>query len=214
MNIKIKSVTTMLVVVLAFIGLCSGILVYQHLYSKKAIDTHLFHGTYLETPRALNAFNLMGIDQKPFNNQSLVGHWTVIFFGFTQCGYVCPTTMAELGKMYRILEKKGIKNLPQMVMISVDPQRDTLDKLKHYVTSFHPSFYGARGEPEAIKAMAQEMGVAYEKVINKDPAHPEQYDIQHSGTLMLFNPEGRLQAFFTTPHDADLLAQDYLLLIA
>lgn len=199
---------------LAFAGLCSGIFISQHLSSKKKIDVAAFHGTYLEHPRVVNPFHLTGIDQKRFDNSSLQGQWTLVFFGFTQCGYLCPTTMAELNKMYRILEKKGIKDLPHVIMITIDPKRDSLAQLGHYVTAFNPSFYGARGEESSIKRMTREMGIAYAKVLDKNSKDKEHYDVQHSGAVILFNPEGALNAFFTTPHNAALLAKDYSMLVS
>lgn len=214
MSLKAKSVTFTVVVLLALAGLFSGIFVGQHFHFKKKIDVSTFHGTYLENPRTVNRFSLEGVDEKSFDNKSLKGKWTLMFFGFTNCGYVCPTTMAELAKMYRTLEDKGVKNLPRIVMISIDPERDTPEKLRGYVTSFHPNFYGARGDEESIKSMTREMGIAYAKVIEKGSNDATNYDIQHSGALMLFNPNGELNAFFTTPHHADLLAKDYLLLVS
>ncbi|KTD67758.1 MULTISPECIES: SCO family protein [Legionella] len=214
MSLKAKSVTFTVVVLLALAGLFSGIFVGQHFHFKKKIDVSTFHGTYLENPRTVNRFSLEGVDEKSFDNKSLKGKWTLMFFGFTNCGYVCPTTMAELAKMYRTLEDKGVKNLPRIVMISIDPERDTPEKLRAYVTSFHPNFYGARGDEESIKSMTREMGIAYAKVIEKGSNDATNYDIQHSGALMLFNPNGELNAFFTTPHHADLLAKDYLLLVS
>ncbi|MCE0724811.1 MULTISPECIES: SCO family protein [Legionella] len=213
MSLKAKSVTFTVVVLLALAGLFSGIFVGQHVHFKKKIDVSTFHGTYLENPRPVNRFSLTGIDAKSFDNNSLKGKWTVMFFGFTNCGYVCPTTMAELTKMYHLLEDKGVKNLPRIVMISIDPERDHQEKLASYVTSFHPDFYGARGDEESIKSMTREMGIAYAKVI-ENGNDSTNYDIQHSGALMLFNPQGKLNAFFTTPHHADLLAKDYLLLVS
>ncbi len=214
MGMNIKGVTLTVAILLSLAGLLVGAFLSQHFFFKKKIDVAAFHGTYLENPRTVNQFNLTGIDQKPFDNSSLQGRWTLVFFGFTNCGYLCPTTLAEISKMYKILEEKRIKNLPHVVMISLDPERDTLDKLGHYVTSFHSSFYGARGDEESIKLMAREMGIAYGKVAYKDSKDPKGYDVQHSGALMLFNPQGELNAFFTTPHHADLLAKDYLLLVS
>lgn len=212
MSLKAKSVTFTVVVLLALAGLFSGIFVGQHIHFKKKIDTSTFNGTYLENPRQVNQFSLTGIDEKSFNNKNLKANWTLMFFGFTSCGYVCPTTMAELSKMYRLLEEKGVKNLPRIVMVSIDPERDSPEKLRNYVTSFHPAFYGALGEEDSIKSMTREMGIAYAKVIEKGTNDPNNYDIQHSGALMLFNPNGELNAFFTSPHHADLLAKDYMLL--
>lgn len=214
MSLKIKGVTLTVTILLALAALFAGIYVSQHMHFKKKIDVAQFHGTYLENPRTVNQFSLTGIDNKPFENDSLQGQWTLIFFGFTNCGYLCPTTMAELGKMYRILEQKDVKNLPHIVMISIDPERDTLEKLAPYVKAFHSSFYGARGDEESIKAMTREMGIAYAKIINTDSSNNQSYDMQHSGAVMLFNPQGELNAFFTTPHHADLLAKDYMLLVS
>lgn len=214
MSGKAKGITKTVVILLALAGLFTGIFVSQHLHYKKKVDVAQFHGTYLENPRTVNQFDLTGTDQKSFDNASLQGQWTLVFFGFTNCGYLCPTTMAELGKMYRILEEKGVKNLPKVVMISIDPDRDSLNKLGDYVKSFNTSFYGARGEEAAVKSMTREMGIAYAKVINKDSDDPQNYDVQHSGAVMLFNPQGELNAFFTTPHHADLLAKDYMLLVS
>lgn len=214
MSAKRNGVNTTVAVLLAIGALFTGLFVSQHLYSKKKIDVAQFHGTYLENPRAVNHFALTGTDNQAFTNASLKGHWTLVFFGFTNCGYVCPTTMAELGKMYRILQDKLVKDLPQVVMVSIDPERDNVEKLGAYVNSFQAGFYGARGNEQDIKAMTREMGIAYAKVANKDSSDQQNYDIQHSGAIMLFNPQGELNAFFTTPHHADLLAKDYMLLVS
>lgn len=214
MNLKTKGITFTVVILLALAGLFSGIFVGQHMHFKKKINIAKFHGTYLENPRTVNQFRLVGIDQKTFDNSSLQGKWTVMFFGFSNCGYVCPTTMAELSKMYRILENKGVKELPNVVMVSIDPERDDQEKLRSYVTSFHPKFYGVLGDEASIKAMTREMGIAYAKILDKNNSDPKNYDMQHSGALMLFNPQGELNAFFTTPHHADLLVKDYMQLIS
>lgn len=205
---------------LTIVGICAlmalflGFFISQHLYWKKGIETSKFHGTILEKPRDVAAFELTGIDNRPFNNDSLHGRWTIMFFGFTNCGSICPTTMAELGKMYRVLEEKDAKVLPQVVMVSLDPERDSADKLNHYVKVFDRHFYGARGEEDAVKLMAHEMGVAYAKIALQGNGDAENYEIEHTGTLMLFNPKGQLSAFFTMPHKAALLASDYLLLVS
>ncbi len=214
MNLKKKRITLTVCILLGIIGLLSGVFVSQHLDFHKKINVADFHGTYLEHPRTINQFSLLGTDQKPFDNNSLQGQWTMVFFGFTNCGYLCPTTMAELGKMHRILEAKGISKLPHVVMISIDPERDTFEKLGSYVTAFNPTFYGARGADESVKLMTREMGIAYGKIANRDSTDPQNYDVQHSGAVMLFNPHGELNAFFTTPHHAELLAKDYMLLVS
>jgi len=212
MSAKNNRIALTVVVLLAFAALVTGVFVSQHMHSSKTIDRTQFHGTLLDEPREVASFELTGTDSKPFNNQSLKDQWTMVFFGFTNCGYLCPTTMAELAKTYRLLEQNGVNPLPNIVMISIDPERDTLEKLKQYSTSFDPHFSGARGDEAVVKGMTHEMGVAYMKVTTPS-ADPANYDIQHSGAVMLFNPQGQLTAFFTTPHQADLLAKDYELLV-
>ena len=211
---KKKRLSLTIVGLVALVALSAGLFVSQHLHGKKTIDASQFNGTLLEAPRAIHPFSLTGIDHKTFDNTRLQGSWTMVFFGFTHCGYMCPTTMAELGKMYRLLEEKGVKPLPQVVMISVDPARDKLSKLGHYVKAFDAHFYGAKGPEKAIKGMTQELGIAYLKVMRKDTDDTRNYDIEHTGSVMLFNPNGELVAFFTSPHDAKLLAKDYMLLVA
>lgn len=196
-------------VLLAFVALMGGLFVSQQMPGHKKLDVTAFHGTVLQDPRQIDSFSLTGTHNKVFNNESLQGKWTMIFFGFTQCGYLCPTTMAELAKTYRTLEEKGVKPLPEVVMVSIDPDRDSLTKLSNYVTSFNPHFRGARGDEASIKKMTHELGVAYVKVTSPGAVTTDNYDIQHSGAVMLFNPHGQLVAFFTSPHQADLLAQDY-----
>jgi protein SCO1/2 len=214
MSAKAKGVGTTVAILLALGALFTGLFVSQHLHTEKQFDVTQFNGTYLDSSRAVNTFALTGIDDKVFNNSSLKGQWTLMFFGFTSCATLCPTTLAELAKMYRILEHKKIKQLPNVVMVSIDPERDTLDKLSQYMSAFHSNFYAARGPEDDVKAMTTEMGIAYEKVANGDANSPNNYDVQHSGTVMLFNPQGELTAFFTTPHHADLLAKDYILLVS
>ena len=206
-------ITLTIAVLLAFAALITGLFVSQYVTRKNKIDISKFHGTLLKKPREIEQFSLTGIDNVPFDNHSLQGKWTIAFFGFTNCGYVCPTTLAELAKMYRILEDKKVKPLPQIVFISVDPDRDTLEKLGKYAKSFNPHFYAARGEDSVVSKMTHEMGIAYGKLIPSASKDPNNYDVQHSGALILFNPQGELDAFFTTPHHAELLAEDYQLLI-
>ena len=188
-------------------------------YSKRAATIKqkeaqaAFHGTLLNAPRPAPAFALTGTDGEPFSQSSLKKHWTMMFFGFTRCGFVCPTTMAELAKMYRILEGEHVSPLPHVVMVSIDPERDDLAQLRKYVKAFHPSFDGARGSDEMTHAMTKALGVAYAKIA-KDPNAPAtEDDIEHTGAVMMFNPEGDLAAFFTTPHQAKNLADDYRLVL-
>lgn len=208
MSDKKNRVTITVVLLLAIVGLILGLFVSQYVHRVHPMDTSKFHGTWLDKPRSLSAFHLIKTDKTSFDNASLLHHWTMMFFGFTTCSSICPVTMDELSKMVRLLEKNGVKPLPQVVLVSLDPGTDSLEKLKGYVTAFNPDFFGARGESDAaIKTMAKEIGIAYTKVSSSD--NGQRYTIDHTGTIMLFDPEGNLTAFFTMPHHAKQLAEDY-----
>jgi len=208
-----KRITITVLSLLGVIALMVGLYAHQFMNTTKHIDTDKFQGTFLDKPREVVAFSIAGTDNQPFDNQKLKGHWTYIFFGFTNCGYLCPTTMAELGKMYRLIENKGSEPMPEVVMISIDPEKDSLVKLGQYVKSFDRHFLGARGDEKTVSALSSSFGVTFEKLASKTK-DASQYDFQHSGTILLINPQGKLQAFFTMPHQAKLLADDYLLLIS
>ena len=200
-----RRITTTVIALVAIAALFAGIFVAQHVKSAEPVQ---IHGTLLNQPRDVQSFALTGMDQQKFDNASLKGKWTMVFFGFTNCGSICPTTMAELAKMYTILQENHVKEMPRVVMISIDPNRDSLEKLKTYVAAFNPNFYGARGSEESIQSMTHELGVAYARIALKGE-DPEKYEMEHTGTVMLFNPEGHLTAFFTMPHQASFLAEAY-----
>jgi protein SCO1/2 len=188
---------------LGAIFLCLGIYSFDH-YHK---DPTIFHGTLLETPRNIPGFALVGTDGQPYTQASLHGQWTLMFFGFTHCGSICPVTMAKLAKMVQELEEKHTHPLPKVVFITLDPEQDSLDRLAHYVHSFKANFFAARGSTQQIDAMTYALGIAYMQASKSQP-------LEHSGTLMLFNPEGQLAAFFTPPHSIKDLVADYQWLIS
>lgn len=199
-----NGVTYTVIALLGLIALVLGVFFAAHLKTEALSGD--FYGTKLNQPRTLASFDFEGIDGKVFNNASLNGQWTMFFFGFTHCSSVCPTTMAELSKMMYLLRAKKASTLPRVVMISIDPARDKAANLARYVRAFDSDFYGARAKPEALLAMTQALGIAYEKVDNGNSADT----FQHSGTITLINPQGEVVAFFTPPLDAKHLAHDFL----
>ena len=193
LNTHIMMCCFVLVILLAIIGL-----------AQQSRSVSSFHGTQLSEPQTPQPFNLIGMDGKPFNEQFLLNRWTLVFFGFTQCQAICPTTMTELARMIKQLEQSKTQHMPQVVMISLDPTQDSLVKLAHFVTAFNPSFYGATGDVAQIRALTQSLGIAYQANAKT---------IDHSGALILFNPEGKIIAYFTPPHDALTLARDFRFLL-
>lgn len=209
----IKMIKLGIAISLLVLGALSAALYTKNKASYNVTLREKFHGTLLTQPRDIPSFLLTDTNGVPFSQNNLKDRWTMMFFGFTRCGFLCPTTMKELGKMYRRLEGHHVSSMPHVVMISIDPERDSLDQLKNYVKAFHPSFDGAAGSEEMTHALTKSLGVAYAK-IKADPHSPAKTDdIEHTGAIMLFNPSGQLAAFFTTPHLAEDMADDFELLL-
>ena len=122
--------------------------------------------------------------------------WTLIFFGFTHCPDICPTTMAELAELKSQLAGTEASDA-RVVMVSVDPARDTPDRLAQYVPYFHPDFIGVTGEFAEILSVAQRLNAPFRKVSEPDGG----YQMEHSANVMLMNPRGDYHGFFRAPLD-------------
>lgn len=137
------------------------------------------------------------------------GKVTVVFFAFTNCPDVCPTTLAELAEAKRSLGKDGDRL--QVVLVTVDPERDTPDILKAYVSSFDPSFVALRGTPEQTQAVAKDFKVFYAKVPNKEGTG---YSVDHTAGSYIFDTKGRARLFMRYGAGAKALAADIKRLLA
>ena len=131
------------------------------------------------------------------------GKVTVVFFGYTQCPDVCPTTMAELAQIRALMGKDGDKL--QTVFVTIDPERDTAAILKAYVANFGPGVVALRGNAEQTAAAAKEFKVFYAKVGGKSPGS---YTMDHSAASFVFDPQGRVRLFVPYGGDPKVLAAD------
>ena len=156
-------------------------------------------------PRVLPAFSLLRPDGTRFDREALLGHYTFVFFGYTNCPDLCPTTLTTLAAALRQLGDLPARELPAVVMVSVDPARDTPEVLGRYVPHFHPSFTGATGSDEAVSAFASALGAAFQR----HPPVEGSYAVDHTAALFLIDPSARVLALFPTPHVADTIAADY-----
>jgi protein SCO1 len=190
----------------AALSLLFGAWVRYNQISPAEAPLEIENGTVLPTPREIEPFQLVNAQAKPFTNSSLNGHWSVLFFGFTQCPQMCPTTLAVLNETYQLLESKKTAPLPEVVFISVDPDRDTPAAIAKYIASFNKNFLGATGNKEELKRLTAQLNILYMKVEKPNAENPMAYQIDHSGTLLLVNPEGKLLALFSAPHTAEGLA--------
>lgn len=154
----------------------------------------------LDRPRIFSDFELIDHRGEVFNIARFQDTWTMVFFGFTHCPDICPTTLAVLNETYSKL-KESEKEKLQVVMISLDPERDTVETLAEYVPYFNDQFIGVTGNKHLIRRLTAEINIAYNKV----PLEADDYTIDHSTQLVLINPKGHYHGFFKAPHSETML---------
>jgi protein SCO1/2 len=164
--------------------------------------------TLLPELRPLPPFSLVDQQGRTYDNRRLLGHWTLLNFGYTHCPDICPTSLAMLAQMKAQLQTIGMRTPYEIGFVSVDPERDTPQRLAEYVAFFDPEFLGISGTPSAIGALTGPLGILYRKVVTEGSAMD--YVVDHSATMILVDPQGRYRALFSPPHDAAIMAQDIL----
>lgn len=167
----------------------------------------LQHGTAFPKAMPLKAFELIDDDNTAFTNKDLEGQWSLLFFGFTNCAMVCPTTMSKLNEAIQILKKTDADQIPRVIFISVDPDRDTPAAIKKYVASFNKTFEGATGSKANLAALTKNLGVMYAKA---QKSGEKDYQLNHSSMIIVINPRGKWAGILTPPFDARVMAEDII----
>jgi protein SCO1/2 len=150
--------------------------------------------TRIDDARPLPDFRLDS-PRGPLTRAWLQGRWTVLFFGYTHCPDVCPTALALMADVNRQLERS---QRPQVLFVSVDPQRDTTALLAEYVPAFDPDFLGATGQDADVAPLLRHLGAQFTR---HPPSASGFYTVDHTAGLFLIDPQARLKAVFTPPHD-------------
>ena len=195
-----------LAAVVTIVAVAAGILSARWLLQHQTGgQSALTTGTLISPPRPLPPIALIDQDNRPFAADRLRGGWTLLFFGFTSCPDVCPVTMSALAQTKKLLTDLPESLRPRVVMISVDPERDTPERLVAYVKAFDPSFVGATAAKPAIDEIAQRMGV----LVATRPLEGDNYTVDHSTSVFLIDPDGALRALFSAPHTPQQIADDY-----
>jgi protein SCO1/2 len=154
--------------------------------------------TVLQSPRVLPEFQMLDKNGESVGREVFSGNWSLVFMGFTSCGHICPTKMAEM----RMIQTQLQAPL-NIVFVSVDPGRDTPEVIKQYVESFDQSFSGMTGSAETIETFASALGAPY----FVDPA-PERYIVDHSSAFFLIGPDASLVGTITPPLDIAVIVAD------
>lgn len=197
---------TIAVLVLFMLAVLAGLI---HKINQPRILTHAelrANGAIqLQHPRVLDEFELIADSGEPYKTSALEGRWTLVFFGFTHCPDVCPTTLTTLNNLYQSLDDATRKDT-DVLLVSVDPQRDKPQLLRDYVDYFNSDFSGITGEFFNLKRFANQLNVPFNKVTLKNG----DYTVDHGSQIVLINPRGHYHAFFKAPLDPVKIKLTYL----
>lgn len=192
------------VITIAIVAALTGVWLAQLMRSTENSAPALTTGTVLPSARALPAFELINTHSQAQTQALFKDHWSVLFFGYTSCPDVCPTTLTQLAQVKAALAAVPQNQQPQFVFISVDPKRDTPAQLNGYLKYFDPSFIGLTGTQPQIDSLTHALGVPvfYQQLENGS------YTVDHAATLFMVDPQARLYALFTPPYEVRALAED------
>jgi len=164
------------------------------------------NGYVLTQPRALPAVELVDERAERFRSADFAGHWSFVYFGYTYCPDVCPLTLVTLASLKGQLTPEQAAARIEYYLVSVDPHRDTPERLREYVAYFDSNFHGLTGSPSALAVLAQATETLFGVPEDQDPDH---YLVSHSSNVVLLDPHGDVHAVFTPPHDPARLAADF-----
>jgi protein SCO1/2 len=160
----------------------------------------------LADPKPLPDFLLTDTAGTAFTRRELMGHWSLLYFGYTHCPDACPTTLMDLDHMLAALGKTKDAVPPRVYFVSVDPKRDNLGLLRNYTLYFNPAFVGVTGELEQLRALTAPLGVDF----SYDPANQTgNYAVNHSVAVILVDPQAEETAVFTPPLVPERMAADF-----
>lgn len=197
-----------IIAVAALLAVVGGAFAGFRLLQPQSATPATTQATYLPGGKPLRPFELIDHHGEKLDNQRLQNQWSLVFFGYTYCPDACPTALSVLNAAAAGLKEKK-PDLPlQVVMISVDPKRDTPARLAEYVPYFNEAFIGATGSEEALSTLARDLGILYQ--IHEPKPGSTDYLVDHSTSILLLNPRGDLQAIFGPPHTPQPIVDDIL----
>lgn len=192
-------------IVATVVAMAAGFWVSDSIFNRQADLTGL-HGTRFSEPRPLQPFTLTDHTGNSFGIEQLMGKWSFVFFGYTHCPDVCPTTMSVLNSVANRLGNSA--PAVQYIFVSVDPERDTPAQLGEFVTWFNGDFIGVTGTDQELEKLTRQLGVVYMRIADEKQAGG--YTVDHTASVLLFDPDGRFHAVFSAPLNAAELAEDLL----
>ena len=190
--------------IIAVLATAAGIWSARLVLQRPVVEDELA-ATRFPVARAVQPFELVDHKHEVFDNAALQQRWSFLFFGYTYCPDVCPTTLSVLNSIAQRLQ--DVDQDIRFVMVTVDPQRDTPERLAEYVTYFNGDFLGVTGSDEALEQLTRQLGILYNRVESESGS--ENYLVDHTAAVFLFDPDGRYHAVFTPPLSAENIAGDF-----
>ena len=203
---KNKGITYTVISCLAIVSMVIGLFVYSTVAEKELTNDQykLLKFYQLNTKRDLNAFSLFEND-KPFTEANFKGKWDLVFLGFASCPDMCPMTMQKMAKTAQILsQKEGLIDKINFVMISIDPDRDTPERVNQYAKAFNKDFKGISGNIKDIYQLSLNLTLPFTPVIDSTKLD---YDMDHSMNLALIDPSAKYHGFFKTPYTPEMMSE-------
>jgi protein SCO1 len=200
----------------------SAVLLFCALLAGCSQATQPMPGYVVAEPVALAPFRLIDHRGNNSDTTNLKGRWTFMFFGYTSCPDVCPATLTQLSLVRAaIVAQFGEERAPNILLVSVDPERDTPDRLAQYLAGFGPHFVGATGDVAMIASLQEQLGSGKQRAVEgreeatirqgEEHAHhrPPALRVDHAADVYLIDPEARLHARFAPLFDSNELAQRF-----
>jgi protein SCO1/2 len=204
---------TTAIILVAALAVASGLWGVQHwMLRNEHARPQLQAVKLFDQARALPSFSLQQSDGTPLIPGELKGHWTLVFLGFTHCPDVCPTTLAQLAQAQRQWAALPDAIRPRVLFVSVDPDRDTPDAIGEYAHGFHRDTLAATADVPALEAFARSLSMVFMKVPAPEGSPPEQYSVDHSASLAVLDPQGRMAGVILPPLDPKAISSDLIAL--
>ena len=188
-----------LTIIIALIAFGSGIGIFTA-RQQQPVPAPQIQGMLWPEPKILQNFSTTDQNEQEFGLDKLIGKWSFLFFGYTNCPDICPITLSVFNEIYTDLHSKNLNDDVQMVFVSVDPKRDSSEQLKDYVAYFNKDFIGLGGSLEKISTLTNQMGIAY---FHDEATAEGDYLVDHSASVFLIDPDGRVVAIMSAPHDPE-----------
>ncbi|MCP4140047.1 MAG: SCO family protein [Chloroflexi bacterium] len=175
-----------------------------------AFKPYVFHGAVLQSPKPAQDFTLINHYGQETTLSDYQGKAVLLYFGYAACPDVCPATLAEVKRANDILKEEGREDEMQFFMITVDPERDTAERIAEFLGHFDPSFIGLIGEVEQVAQIATQYGIFYQK---QDSSSAMGYLVDHTATVMLVDPDGYARLIFPYGAPGEEIAEDVIYIL-